>query len=239
MKRFYKMVSIEPAAEQEAVHHILLDGRPVKTQSGARLLVPNETIAHQVMEEWANQEDEIDPDTMPLTQILNTAIDHVPLQRGAMAQNVLRYLDTDLLCYLAEKPEALVEAQEKVWGPWREWFGQEFGTPLKTTSGLAALKQDQKAHDALTQYVNNLGDMHFTVLQLVTPLSGSVIMAAAFVEERARPDDVIAAAFVEEDFKDSLYDADKYGADPLIEKSKKAAHTDLSAAQHILKALRS
>jgi hypothetical protein len=38
-------------------------------------------------------------------------------------------------------------------------------------------------------------------------------------------------------FKDSLYDAEKYGADPILEKAQKAAMQDLTAAQDYLSLL--
>ena len=53
MKRFYKLVSISEAGEGFG---ILLDGRAVKTQSGAELRVAHKAIAEYLMAEWAAQE---------------------------------------------------------------------------------------------------------------------------------------------------------------------------------------
>lgn len=228
MKKFYKLVSTSP---QDGGYHILLDGRSVKTKSGSPLLAPNERVANAIVKEWMAQGDEIIPDTMPLTQILNTQMDRVRSERSVMMQSIQKYLDTDLICYIADVPAELVNRQERLWSPWREWFYQKFGVALETTSGLAALKQPVEAHESVGQYIKSLNDDNFTVLQLVTALSGSVILALAFVEGSAKAQDVYDASFVEEQFKDDLYDSEKYGSDPMIEKKQKAMLSDLHACE--------
>ncbi len=231
MKRFYKLVSVEKG---DNGYNILLDGRAVKTKSKANLSCLNEDIANQVMQEWAEQGENIIPDSMPFTQIESTRIDRVSVERNAMSANILKYLDTDLICYIAASPEELIAEQERKWAPWRKWFDEKFKCTLKTTSALAAIKQDPRAHEAVAQYTNGLDDAHFTILQIVAPLSGSLILGLSFVEGASTADDVLAASYVEEHFKDTLYDAQKYGRDPLLEKQENAAIKDLNAAQKYL-----
>ena len=144
MKRFYKLVSTEKVG---GGFYILLDGKPVKTKSGAHLLASNEAIANRLMQEWAAQEEHILPNTMPFTQIINTIIDRVSVERDVMSAAVLKYLDTDLICYFADEPEALVKLQKDKWQPWLDWFEGKFDCKLKTTTDLAALTQEQSAHD--------------------------------------------------------------------------------------------
>ncbi|MGH1456697.1 MAG: ATP12 family protein [Alphaproteobacteria bacterium] len=231
MKRFYKLVSVE---KSDNGYHILLDGRAVKTKSKAHLSCLNKDIANEVMQEWAQQGAQIIPDSMPFTQIESTRIDRVSAERQAMSANVLKYLDTDLICYVAASPEELVEEQNKKWALWRTWFGDKFKCKLDTTTGLAALKQDARAHKAAAEYTEKLDDARFTILQIVTPLSGSLILGLSFIDGASNADDIFAASYVEEHFKDTLYDAQKYGRDPLLEKQQNAAIKDLTAAQKYL-----
>lgn len=234
MKRFYKLVSTSKRADG---HHILLDGKPVKTKSGVFLSAPNEAIAHVLVEEWAAQREEVIPDSMPLTQIINTQIDRVAVEREAMMRAILKYLDTDLICYVAQEPKELVEQQNAAWSSWRDWFKDKFGVQLETTTGLAALKQSAEAHEQVIFHVQDLDDARFTVLQLVTAGSGSLVLALAFVDRQAKTQDILSAAFVEEDYKDQIYAAEKYGADPSIEKQKKSMQSDLDACETYLKFL--
>ncbi len=227
MKRFYKLVSIDKTG---GGYHILLDGKPVKTKSGAYLCAANEAIATRIMTEWAEQKEHILPDTMPFTQILNTKIDRVSKEREEMSKYVLKYMDTDLICYFADNPPELLDKQKQAWQIWLDWFEKEFGIALETTTGLAALTQDSCAHEAAADFVHALDDEHFTILQLVTSISGSVILGLAMIKGTANAAQVFDACFVEESFREALYDAEKYGADPALEKEQKAKMRDFNAA---------
>ena len=235
MKRFYKLVSTHKEPNGWAIH---LDGKPVKTPAKTLLLAPNEKLADCIMQEWSAQEDIINPDSMPLTQILSTQIDQVRTQREAMSAEILKYLNTDLLCYRAgDNPPGQEEKQAESWDPWLSWFEEKFGEALKTTTDLIALTQDDTAHKAVQTHIENLDDAHFTVLQILVPLSGSLVLALAFTESTITPDELFAATHVEENFKDEIYDAARYGRDPLQEQKDAVMMRDLNAAEIFLKNL--
>jgi chaperone required for assembly of F1-ATPase len=232
MKRFYKLVTIQPREGGYALH---LDARPVKTPSGKILLAPNENLATALQDEWAAQVEKIDPATMPLTQMLSTQIDQVSEQRASMSASVLNYLDTDLLCYRAgELPPGIHEAQAAQWDPWLVWFEKRFGSALETTTGLAALTQEIQAHEAVQTQVQSLKDSDFTVLQIVVPMTGSLVLGLAFIEGAITPEQVFNAARAEENFKAKLYNEAFYGPDPAQEKKDAAMLRDLEAAAQFL-----
>ena len=81
MKRFDKLVSTQ---SRSGGFLITLDGRPVKTALKNELLAPAEELANAIVLEWSEQEEDIIPDSMPLTQILSTKIDRVSHEREAM-----------------------------------------------------------------------------------------------------------------------------------------------------------
>ena len=234
MKKFYKLVSHRA---ENGGYHILLDGKPVKRPSKANLLVPSQHLADEIVKEWAAQKEAIIPDTMPVTQLLITCQDRVAQERDVMQAAALKYLDTDLVCYPAENPAALVALQEERWGVWRTWFENRFGAKLEITTGLAAIAQDENLRKSVAAYIMSLSDDHFTVLQLVTSLSGSLVLALAFTEGEAAPEDVIKAAFAEEDYQGTIYGADRYGEDPMLAKQRKAMTRDLNAARVYLECL--
>ena len=234
MKRFYKMVSIAPA---EGGYGVFLDGKPVKTPARVPLIAPSRSMADQVQREWADQDDEIRPATMPLTQLLTTKIDRVSQEREAMTRSLLKYIDTDLLCYRTALPEALAEKQAAAWDPWLDWFAQEFGTRLQTTTALAALTQPPAAHAAATAYIEALDDDHFTVLQLIAPLSGSIVLAMAFTRRAIGAGALFDTVRVDENYKAALYDEEKYGPDPAQGKKDAAFRADLESAENFLSAL--
>jgi chaperone required for assembly of F1-ATPase len=235
MKRFYKMVTSRPHAEG---HIILLDGKPVKTPARADLVAPSESVARQLVLEWAGQGETILPDTMPLTQLLSTKIDRVLRERPAMTAAVLKYLDTDLVCYRACQPPELSRLHAGAWDPALDWFEKKFGEKLETTTALKALVQPPEAHKKVSARVQALDDNEFTILQIVTSLSGSLVLALAFVAGDMGAEQVFAAANVEETYKAGLYKEDIHGPDPMQEKKQAAMQADLKAAENFLALLR-
>ena len=235
MKRFYTVVTTK---KTDSGYAVTLDGKPVKTPYKAGLVAQNETLANAIVQEWAQQEEEILPESMPLTQILSSQIDRVSQERPAMTEAILKYLNTDLICYYADHPPELAQQQRAAWQPVQAWFENRFNIKLETTDGLKALAQPEAAHKAVADYVAALDDAHFTALQIITPLSGSLILAIAFLEGEIDPEKTFAAMRVEETFKAEIYDEEKYGPDPAQHKKDEAAKTDLNAAAQFLKLIK-
>ena len=170
---------------------------------------------------------------MPLMQILATKIDQVSVGRAVMTEEVMKYLDTDLICYRTDQ-HPLAEPQKKSWDPWVEWFAGKFGVTLETTMGLKALKQPEQAHDDVRDYIDALDDDAFTILQIITPLSGSVVLALAFVEGAISADEIFAVMRIEENWKAELYNEKLHGPDPAQGKKDAAIKADLAAAEKYL-----
>ena len=73
-KRFWKAASVVADEGGFAVH---LDGRPVKTPAKQPLLLPTHALATLVAAEWDAQSGLVNPETMPITRMANSAIDKV------------------------------------------------------------------------------------------------------------------------------------------------------------------
>ena len=79
-KRFYKDAGVE---ERDGAFHLTLDGRAAKTPGRhAARRSDAARLAEAMAEEWARQGDEIDPATMPITRLVNSAIDGVSARTG-------------------------------------------------------------------------------------------------------------------------------------------------------------
>lgn len=233
MKRFYKMVTTAPV---DGGYGVFLDGKPVLTPAkrGLKLVAPTKVLAEAIAAEWASQKEAIVPHSMPLTQILSTQIDRVSAERSAMTVALLKYVDTDLVCYRVEVPEVLKKRQEQYWDPALAWFEKRFGAAMKTTTELKALTQTETVHKAIEHYIGSLTAPAFTVFQLAASAAGSLILAAAFTERQLSADDLFAAIRVEEAYKAELYDEARYGPDPAQSKKDKAVKADLEAAEIFL-----
>ncbi len=230
MKRFYKMVS---STLTDDGHAIQLDGKTVKTQAGLELCAPTKALADQVIAEWSAQDETIKPETMVLTQMLNTAIDRAR-DREDITNQLLKYLDTDLLCYRAKEPEEVAKTQKELWDPWLSWFDEHFESPLESTYKLEALKQDPDTHKRIWNYIEALDEYYFAVLHIITSLSGSIVLALAFLEHEATPEDVFKSMNAEEDHRARIYREDVHGYAPHEEKRRANAKAELDAAQRFM-----
>src|SRR5437762_12780290 len=104
--RFYREAAVSAADDGYVV---LLDGKRVKTPAGAALALPTAALAEAVAAEWRGQGDTMRPEAMLLTKLANTAIDQIASKRDAVVEQILAFGRSDLVCYRAEAPAALVE----------------------------------------------------------------------------------------------------------------------------------
>ena len=205
-KRFYEKAE---AAPLEGGHAVLLDGKSVKTPSRRPLVVPSEALAHAMAEEWETQAEEVDPRTMWLTKLANTALDLVEPRQEAVVEEIVRYGASDLTCYRAEYPEGLVEMQAAHWDPVLNWAQQELGASFVTTSGLMQVAQDEASLDRLRRAMAGLDAFRLAALHNATTLTGSALIALAMVRGRMDAEAAHQAAHVEETWQAQLCGEDE------------------------------
>ncbi len=231
MKRFYKLVSLDCVDNGFA---ILLDGKQVRTATKKILLAPDQAIANLVMQEWAAQEGAILPDTMPVTQFLTTMQDLTADKRDEVREEVLNYIDTDLICYRADS-EPYATRQQEVWGPAIKWAEDKWSLKIHTTSSLQPLKQDAQTHQAFRSLIKNLDNFQLTVFRIILEDTGSFILTAAFLCHAMTAEDLWRAVFVDDMIGAELYREDLYGAAPDQEKKREQLRRNFNAAEQVLK----
>ena len=68
--------------------------------------MPSRALAEALAEEWQGQGGEIDPSTMPITRIVNSAIDGVAPRQAEVVDDLVRYAGSDLVYYRAARAGA-------------------------------------------------------------------------------------------------------------------------------------
>ncbi len=224
-KRFYKAVSIEPVS---GLYRVLLDGKPVRTPGRNLLAVAPLRAACALEAEWAGQGEFVDPMTMPLTRLVNSAIDGVSREIKTVKDAVAAFAGTDLTCYRAGEPPRLDGRQRAAWEPVLDWIEERFGIRPVATVGVVAVAQRP---DLLAAVRAALPDdaTRLAAIELVTTLTGSVFLALALVEKRLLPDDVWLAAHVDED-----WNAELWGADDEARQRRDFRRADFNAAALLL-----
>jgi len=230
MKRFYTMVSAKKTDEGYALE---LDGKTVNTPSGQPIVAPTKPLVDTIIAEWAAQDDKVKPETMPLTQILTTSIDK-KRDRQAITESLMRYLDTDLVCYWAKEPEDMAAQQKEVWGAWCKWFESHFEVSLYTTKKIDAIEQDEETHKRVWNYIEALDDYYFAVLHIITSLGGSLVLGLAFTEGDITPDELFEASYLEELHRGKIYNEELHGVSPEEEKERENFKRDALAARQFI-----
>lgn len=208
-KRFYRAVAVEAAGEG---WRVLLDGRPVKTPARAEQVVPGRVQAEALAAEWERQGTHVDPGTMPLTRLANSAIDGVATEIDAVAAEIARYAGSDMLFYRAEGPDRLVSRQTELWDPIVAWAEDRYGRRFRLAEGVMPVEQDadvvEAVRTALPRDAFVLAGLH-----TATTLSGSVLIATALLEGRLTVDEAWTAAHVDEDWNIELWGEDEEAAE--------------------------
>ncbi len=208
-KRFYEAVAV---AEAEGGFAVTLDGRPIKTPAGAKLILPGRPLAQAVADEWAAQGEFIEPAAMPLTGLANTAIDRAVGQRRVVVAEILRYARADLLCYRVAQPPDLAARQAADWQPLLDWAAEVYGARLAVTTGVVPISQPAAVLTALGDAVEGLDDVQLTALGCIVPATGSLVVGLALVAGRIDAEEASAVSQLDEAFQSELWGEDAEAA---------------------------
>jgi chaperone required for assembly of F1-ATPase len=194
---------------------VFLDDRPLRLPGGGRLTTATLSLGEAIAREWESRPlgETIAPEDIPLTRLAATAQERIAPDPGPTAASVAAYGRTDLLCYRAAAPEALVRRQDAAWQPWLEWAARELDAPLKVTKGVMPLAQDPAALASLGRAVAAASVPHLAALGVAVPTLGSLVLGLALVRGRLTPAEAAAAAFLDESFQAELWGADKEAAE--------------------------
>lgn len=217
-KRFWKDVSL---SAKDGRFGILLDGRPARTPGRAILSSAHEQIAQTMAAEWRAIEERVDPSLLPMTKLINTALDRVGApadDKGAAVRNdilddIVAYAGTDLVCYRAERPEGLQQRQATVWDPYLDRIKTHHGIVLKLANGIIhAPQSDESLAGVRALSARRARDAEIlSALHLATSLSGSAVLALALCEpgeDEGRAKAIWQAAHVDEDWNRAQWGED-------------------------------
>jgi chaperone required for assembly of F1-ATPase len=223
-KRFYARAH---AGDAEP-YSILLDGRGVKTPAGNTLAAPTGALADAIAAEWDAQGERIDPATMPLTRLANTIIDGVAADPEPVADEIAKYLGSDLLYYRAGTPDGLVARQVRHWDPVLAWARDALGARFVLSEGVMFVAQPDGAVAAALSAIPSdpwrLGAMH-----AITTITGSALLALSLARGALGVDAAWAAAHVDEDWNMA-----QWGRDEIALARRAARFAEMQAAATVL-----
>lgn len=232
-KRFYKSVTVAAHSSSPSAFRILLDGKPVRTPAKAEFAVPTGPLAEAIAAEWEAQADRINPETMPLTKLANSAIDGVCPRVADVRADLVKYAGSDLLCYRADGPEPLVRRQRQCWDPVLAWSETALGARMTVADGIMPVVQPGAVSAAVERTLAARGPFELAALHVMTTLMGSALLALAHAGGHLSADAAWQAAHVDEDWQIS-----QWGEDAEAKARRERRRAEMQAASRLLALLR-
>ncbi|KIJ37704.1 hypothetical protein M422DRAFT_76024 [Sphaerobolus stellatus SS14] len=206
-KRFWKTVGIEERPDCFVVN---LDKRPLKTPSGVILEIPKSKrlLASLIAHEWDNQDILIKPFALPLTSLAARAVDNFQNEesRRTAIQALLKYLDTDTICFFTEtpahplatdNPRSLIDLQEKHWAPLLDWARKEFDTEIRRFDTVMFAKQPKETIEKIQRVLESLNPWELAAVERAVYATKSLLIALALVKGRLSVEEAAQTAHVE------------------------------------------
>jgi chaperone required for assembly of F1-ATPase len=208
---------------------VCLDGKPARTPAGRALILPTRALAEAVAAEWAAQGEHIDAATMPLTRLVNSAMDGVAGRETEVRADIVKYGASDLVCYRAEGPEGLVHREDELWNPILDWAREKLGTCFAVGRGVMPVAQPDASQDGLARALAEYDGFQLAALHVMTALMGSALLALAHAHGQLSAAEAWAAAHVDEDWQIS-----QWGEDAEAKARRDARWTEMQAASRML-----
>ncbi len=225
-KRSYKKASV---VEQDAAF-VYLDDAALHTPHGNIVSHPSRALCERLAREWNAQTKYVDPSLMPLTRIVNSALDQVRDNRGRIVDEVVAFANADLIFHEAEGPEALVAQQRSAWQPLRDWAARELDAHLLVASGIMAVAQPQSSIRAVRRAVERHDDVGLAALHISTGMCGSVVIGLALSGGRVSGEEAWALSRIDE-----AWQIENWGEDTDAETAAKIAEADVLACAAVFR----
>jgi chaperone required for assembly of F1-ATPase len=227
-RRFYSDVAIQPAPEGWL---LLLDGRTARTPARRALAMPTAPLAEALAAEWRAQGEHIVAATMPLTRLLNTALDGVAANMAEVRAEIVSFAGSDLVCYRADAPEALCARQAAHWDPVLAFAREALGARFLLSGGIVHVAQPEAALGRVATAVEAVAEpLALAALAAATTLTGSALIALALAHGALGADAAWDAGHVDEIYQASVWGQDEEAAQRLA-----ARRIDFDAAAAVLR----
>ncbi|MEO8756465.1 MAG: ATP12 family protein [Devosia sp.] len=201
-KRFYKEAAVKPVEGGFAVR---LDGRVPKTPGMKPVVVPVEAVAEVMAEEWAAQSEFIDPQMMPMTRLVNSAVEAGDETMAALRAEIVKYAANDLLLYRADTPVTLVQRQEELWDGTLVKLARHFGIIFQPTIGIVHQPQPAGTLVRLGTALEVETLLPLTAMNAITSITGSGLLALALRHHLLDAEQVWLTAHVDEDHNIAMW----------------------------------
>jgi chaperone required for assembly of F1-ATPase len=149
--------------------------------------------------------------------------------RAEIIDRLVNFALNDALLFWSSDKDVKKEQQEK-WLPILRWVDETLNARFKQTTSLEAEKTDKKATQELKKYLDNLSDKELTSFYIAALNMRSVLLAVAMIKGRINAAEAFELSELEE-----LYQARKWGSEPVAEARRNSIKDSLISAEQYLR----
>ena len=204
MERFWKDVFLgyEAPTNGDDEHFVVqLDRRNLRTPQGAKLAIPADRplLACLIAQEWDEQTKVVKPHSLPLTSLMSRAIDALQDEQGHkdVQDYLMRYFDTDAVCFHDSEPARLVRLQEERWSPLLDWMRRSFDIEVNVAKDSLVCQQSPETREKVARIVAGLQPLDLASLERAVMTSKSMIIGLALIHRHIEAEQAALAAEVE------------------------------------------
>ena len=230
MKKFWKKVSIKKISSNS--FQIMLDERILQTPLKRELVLPNLNLTKEIVKEWDQSSKNINTESMIFYSLVSTSLDKIIDNRNLYIDDILDYIDTDLICYRAENPKELVELQKNKWDPIILLIEKYIDSKVQVFEGVLPKKQHSTIHVRLNNLINQFDIFEISALHRITNITGSIFLSLCALKKDISKKEIFQLLFLDE-----LWQAENWGFDEESSQKRKEISIELNKSMSFLDCL--
>ena len=221
MKKSWEKVSIKKTSLNS--FRIMLDEIILQTPLKRELVLPNLNLAQEIVKEWDQDSKNINTESMIFYGLISTALDKIIDNKNLYINDILDYVDTDLICYRAQNPKELVELQKIKWDPIILLIERYIGTKVQVFQGILPKKQHATVHANLNNLINQFDIFEISALHRITNITGSIFLSLCVLKKDVSKNEAFELSFLDE-----LWQSENWGFDEETSQKRKEISIELN-----------
>ena len=161
--------------------------------------------------------------------IFSLAKDKIQVDKQKYIEEVLKYINTDLICYWENKPDDLYTLQLDNWNSQLKKLKKE-ELNFEYTFNITPIKQNKSSIVLLKKKLIQLDDIILSCLLIITKITSSVLLSYLFITNRIKPIDLYNNTYLHE-----IWQSKKWG---IVEEEKEKRENDVLIFKKIYKLIK-
>ena len=212
----------------DGIFNLFIKNKEVKTPEQVSFNFKDKTLPNLILEEikkfkLKNLNQSI------YYNIFSLAKDKVLINKQKYIEEVMKYINTDLICYWENKPDDLYALQLDNWNSQLKKLKKE-KLNFDYTFNILPIKQKKTSIELLKNKLIQLDDMILSCLLILTKTTSSLLLSYLFITDRIEPIDLYKNTYLHE-----IWQSKKWG---IVQEEKEKRESDLLTFKKIYKLIK-